>query len=90
MVTIALGILRILVVLLLVRLAARFIGAVIRGYLGPPRAPRAQGTVPLVRDRVCNTYVEPGRALSANVNGRLEHFCSAACRERALAGAAMR
>ena len=84
MLTIVLGILRILVVLLLIRLAARFVAGVVRGYLGPRSAPRERGAVQLVRDRVCNTYVERERALSVVVNGTLEHYCSAACRDRAL------
>ena len=39
----------------------------------------------LVLDRVCRTYVPRSRALAARVDGREEHFCSAACREKALA-----
>jgi hypothetical protein len=39
----------------------------------------------LVLDRVCRTYVPLAGALSARVAGREEHFCSAACRDRALA-----
>jgi hypothetical protein len=43
--------------------------------------------VDLVRDHTCNTYLPKDRALSAMVGGHLEHFCSAACRDRALAAA---
>jgi len=39
----------------------------------------------LVLDRVCRTYVPRSRALAARVDGREEHFCSAACRDKALA-----
>jgi hypothetical protein len=39
---------------------------------------------PLVRDRVCNTFLPRERALVAVVDGREEHFCSTACRDRAL------
>jgi len=39
----------------------------------------------LVLDRVCRTYVPIESALTARVAGREEHFCSAACRDRALA-----
>ncbi len=49
---------------------------------GPP-----ERAVDLVRDRTCNTYLPKDRALSAMVGGHLEHFCSAACRDRALAAA---
>jgi hypothetical protein len=39
----------------------------------------------LVLDRVCHTHVPRSRALVARVDGREEHFCSAACRDKALA-----
>jgi hypothetical protein len=49
-----------------------------------PAAPPKSG-VDLVRDRICNTFVPRSRALPAVVAGREEHFCSTACRDRALA-----
>lgn len=70
--------LRILVVLFVVRLAVRFVAHVIAGLKGEP-------TPALVRDRVCNTFLPRERALRAVVGGREEHFCSTACRDRALA-----
>jgi hypothetical protein len=39
----------------------------------------------LVLDRVCRTHVPRSRAVVARVDGREEHFCSAACRDKALA-----
>jgi len=39
----------------------------------------------LVLDHVCHTYVPRSRAISAGVSGREEWFCSAACRDKALA-----
>ena len=74
-------VLRILALLLLLRLLFRFVAAVIRGYRGDDR-PRS---LEMVRDRVCNTFLPRERALSALVDGREEHFCSAACRDRARA-----
>jgi hypothetical protein len=81
---------------LLVLLVLRLVGRALVGLFsaGPP--PRAQATPPpparavedLVRDRVCNTFVPRSRALTASVAGREEHFCSAACRDRALAAVA--
>jgi hypothetical protein len=73
-------VLRILAVLLLLRLAFRFVGGIIRGYRGegPLRGQE------MVRDRVCNTFLPRERALRALVDGREEHFCSPACRDRAL------
>lgn len=72
--------------LILARLLMRFVGAVVEGYRGDAgrRAPRQAGGAALVRDRVCNTFVPRERALKAEIAGREEHFCSAACRDKAL------
>jgi len=75
--------------LLIVRTVLR---AVARLFGAPGTPPRASAGSPpplrpaedLVRDRVCNTYVPRSRALVAHVSGHDEHFCSAACRDRAL------
>ena len=75
-------VLRFLLALLVVRLVLRAVAAV----LGPRPAsapPRPAGE--MVRDRVCNTFLPRERAIRAVVGGREEHFCSAACHERALA-----
>jgi hypothetical protein len=75
---------RLLVLLFLLRLLFRFVGAIVRGYreadarAAPPRERE------LVRDRVCNTFLPRDRALTAVVRGQEEHFCSTACRDRAL------
>jgi YHS domain-containing protein len=73
--------------LLLRALAHAFVPA--RPAAGRP-APRAQvkAAEDLVLDRVCHTYVPLKTALSARVAGREEHFCSVACREKALAAVA--
>jgi len=42
----------------------------------------------LVLDRVCHTHVPRSGAVVARVAGREEHFCSAACRDKALAAVA--
>jgi hypothetical protein len=88
------GVLRILLVLLLVRLVARFFAAVIRGYLGPGRPAAAPAAPPvevqLVRDPVCNTFVDPRRAFTREVDGRRAYYCSAACRDHAVVLAAAR
>ena len=81
--------LRILAVLFLVRLVLRWLA----GLAGAtPRreardASRTQIASELVRDRICNTFLLRERALHAVVAGREEHFCSAACRDRAQAAA---
>ena len=85
------GLLRILLVLLIVRLVGRFVMAAVRGYRGEVAAPAAEPRLAsreLVRDRVCNTFLARDRALTATVAGEVEHFCSAACRDLALAAAA--
>ena len=85
-----------LVEFLLVLLIVRLLGRAIVGLFSAGPAPRAQAAPPrparavedLVRDRICNTFVPRSRALTASVAGREEHFCSAACRDRALAAVA--
>lgn len=73
--------LRILALLLILRLVFRFVASVVRGYRG-----EAGPSLPtdMVRDRICNTFLPRQRALHAVIGGREEHFCSAACRDRAL------
>ncbi len=75
---------RFVIALLLVRIAFRFVAGLVQGLRGRPSAPGA-GSVDMVRDRVCNTFLPRERALTAVVGGREMHFCSAACRDRALA-----
>jgi hypothetical protein len=78
-----------LVLRLVVRTFARAFSAA-----GPTRAAgpasRRQARAPedLVLDRVCRTHLPRSRALVATVGGREEHFCSAACRDQALAAVA--
>ena len=80
--------------LLLLRLVLRSIAAVLRPRAsapsGPGPRPRRQVKAPedLVLDRVCHTYVPRSGALTARVAGHEESFCSAACRDRALAAVA--
>jgi len=74
----------------------RFVLRAIAAALAPARrreaprpAPRAVAAAEdLVLDRVCRTYVPLKTALSARVCGRDEHFCSAACRDKALGAVA--
>jgi len=39
---------------------------------------------PMVRDRVCNTFLPRSRALSLRAGGEEHFFCSAACRAKFL------
>jgi YHS domain-containing protein len=80
--------LRILALLFLLRLVLRFLAGVVRGLQGPARGSARTAPelgVDLVRDPVCRTHLPRAQALSAVVAGRTEHFCSAACRDRARA-----
>jgi hypothetical protein len=70
--------LRVVALLFLLRLAVRFVAHLMAGLRSEPAAS-------LVRDRICNTFLPRERALTLRVDGREEHFCSAACRDRAAA-----
>ena len=90
MLALLIGLLRFLFVLLIARLVGRFVMATARGYRGQVAASAAGprlATRELVRDRVCNTFLARDRAVVATIGGEVEHFCSVACRDLALAGA---
>jgi YHS domain-containing protein len=75
--------------LLVIRLVVRGIVSVFGRGAAPPRPAAPRSSPPraiedLVRDPVCQTHVPRSRATTAIVGGREEHFCSAACRDRAL------
>ena len=79
------AILRLLLVLVALRFLFRFVGAIVRGYReADAREAASTRSRELVRDRVCNTFLPRERALRAIVHGHEEHFCSPACRDRAL------
>lgn len=79
--------LRFVLVLLVVRFVGRLIAQALRRNTQPaakPAAPPPPSVAePLVRDRVCNTFVPRSRALRAVVGGQEEWFCSPACRDKA-------
>jgi hypothetical protein len=64
------------------------------GTAAPAPRPRASRQAPrgvvedLVLDRVCQTHLPRSRAVSARIAGHEELFCSAACRDKALAAVA--
>jgi hypothetical protein len=77
--------------LLLIRLVLRAIASALRTEDRRPEPrprPRVRTVEDLVLDRVCRTYVPRSRAVTARVAGHDESFCSAACRDRALAAVA--
>jgi YHS domain-containing protein len=52
----------------------------------PPRRPAGRmQRGEAFRDPICGTWVDGRIALTASRDGRTEHFCSAACRDRFLA-----
>jgi hypothetical protein len=81
-VTLIVAFVRFVIALFLIRIAFRFVAGVLQGLREPPAGPSG---VEMVRDRVCNTFLPRERAVTAIVGGREMHFCSAACRDRALA-----
>lgn len=77
--------------LLLIRLVLRGVASAFRGEDRRPEPrprPQVSRAEDLVLDRVCRTYVPRSRAITARVDGREEPFCSAVCRDRALAAVA--
>ena len=80
---------QVLLWLLLLRFVSRTIGSVFArlrmGAVVPRDRPRVRAAEDLVLDRVCHTYVPRARAITARISGREEPFCSAACRDQALA-----
>ena len=84
------GLFRFLVVLIVIRIIGRFVSAAIRGYrgefAGTARPAPPLGTRDLVRDPVCGTFVARDRAITTAIGGESRFFCSAACRDIALAG----
>jgi len=76
-----------LVLRLVVRAVARAFspGAARPRAAAPPPPPQVRPPEDLVLDRVCQTHVPRSRALMARVAGQEEHFCSPACRDKALA-----
>ena len=55
---------------------------------GPSESAAARETPseiePMVRDRVCNTFLLRSRALTLRAGGEEHHFCSEACRAKFL------
>jgi hypothetical protein len=76
--------------LMFVRLLLRTLASFFRGAAvgAEPPGTRSLPVEDLVLDRVCRTHVPRSSALVARVAGREERFCSAACRDKALAAVA--
>ena len=75
------------VVVLIVRLLIAGVqgmlaGRANQGAAGRPGRPPADRSVALVKDPVCGVYIEPARAISAQIGSTVHYFCSETC-ERA-------
>jgi YHS domain-containing protein len=64
------------------RLRASFATQQPQGRAGASNAGRE--AAPLVRDRVCNTFLPRSRALTLRAGGAEHHFCSETCRAKFL------
>ena len=67
---------------------SRFIASAGSNPSNPAQAPRPRDAEELKRDPVCGTFVPVTSSITKTVGGEVVHFCSAACRDRALAAAA--
>jgi YHS domain-containing protein len=83
--------LNIIVLLLLLRLALRFVVGLFQGLTEPSRGSasgsagadgRAKIVSALVRDPVCATYIPRDTALAVNVGGETRYYCSVECRDK--------
>ena len=87
MIRMLINVLRFLASLLLIRFLLRALAAWLQPRPARPNANERPRLLvqDLVRDRVCNTFVARDRAIRAMIGGRESHFCSPACRDKALA-----
>jgi len=77
----ALGwIVRFLVVMVLMRLAWKFLAGLAQGAPARPAQVRPAKAVSLVRDPACGTYIDRSRAMTLGYKGETHYFCSEDCR----------
>jgi YHS domain-containing protein len=70
-----------IVVLIVARLAWRFVYAILEG-AGMLKEPRERTAVKLVRDPVCGVFVVPSQALTSGTGTSTRYFCSEKCRKQ--------
>ena len=70
--------LRLLLAVLIIRLVWRFVAGLL-GRGGENKVKSREHSVELVRDPVCGTYLEPGRALKFDAGTTVHYFCSESC-----------
>ncbi len=71
---------RLLLVVLFIRVAWYFVSGFVTGVRGPARK-SAEGSVALVKDPVCGTYIRRVDALSARAGAKTHYFCSERCQQ---------
>jgi hypothetical protein len=64
---------------LLVVVAGWLLARMLRGATGRPAEPETSAPTPMVRDRVCNTFLPRSRALARTVGDEEHFFCSEGC-----------
>lgn len=73
---------RLLIAVLVVRALWNFFSGLIDGATkSGARRVRPERSVPLVRDPVCGTFVEPSRAIIERAGATVHYFCSEGCRQ---------
>ena len=77
-------VIRVLVMALILRAVVSFVRGLTSGVKGSRPAASGDGgpprSVPLVKDPVCGTYVEPSHAVSTRTGSTVHYFCSETCR----------
>ena len=74
---------RLLLAVLVIRVAWHFVSGFVTGVRGPSQKP-AEGSVALVKDPVCGTYIRRVDALSARAGAKTHYFCSERCQQAIL------
>ena len=70
---------RFLVLMVLVRMAWKFLTGLVGGVTTRPQVPPTEG-ISLVRDPVCGTHLDRTRAVTVRLRGEMYYFCSEDCR----------
>ncbi len=73
-------IIRFLVVMVLLRMAWKFLAGLVEGVSTQTPAPPPVKGISLVRDPVCGTHLDRNRALTLRRKGETYYFCSTDCR----------
>ena len=72
--------LRLLLAVLVIRVAWYFVSGLVTGVRGPVQK-ATEGSVALVKDPVCGTYIRRVDALSARAGAKTHYFCSERCQQ---------